>query len=45
VKVQLAGGDIVTASITKEAAEELGLATGNSVTVIVKSSDVILAVE
>jgi molybdopterin-binding protein len=45
VKVQLAGGDVVTSSITKEAAEELGLAAGNSVTVIVKASDVILAVE
>jgi len=45
VKVQLAGGDVVTSSITKEAADELGLAPGNAVTVIVKASDVILAVE
>jgi molybdopterin-binding protein len=45
VKVSLAGGDVVTSSITKEAAEELGLATGSTVTVIVKASDVILAVE
>ena len=45
VKVSLAGGDVVTSSITKEAADDLGLATGSSVTVIVKASDVILAVD
>jgi molybdate transport system regulatory protein len=45
VKVQLSGGDIMTASITKEAAEELGIAKGKSVTVVVKASDVMLAVD
>jgi molybdopterin-binding protein len=45
VKVQLAGGDVVTSSITKEAADDLGLAVGRSVTVVVKASDVILAVD
>ncbi len=45
VKVQLAGGDMDTSSITKEAADELGLSAGASVTVIVKASDVILGVE
>jgi molybdate transport system regulatory protein len=45
VKVQLAGGDVVTSSITKEAADELGLAAGAPVTVVVKASDVILGVE
>jgi molybdopterin-binding protein len=45
VKVQLAGGDIVTSSITKEAADDLGLTTGSAVTAIVKASDVILGVE
>lgn len=45
VKVRLAGGDVVTSSITKEAADELGLAAGNDVVVIIKASDVILAVE
>jgi molybdopterin-binding protein len=45
VKVRLAGGDVVTSSITKEAADELGLAAGRAVTVVVKASDVILAVE
>jgi molybdate transport system regulatory protein len=45
VKVELAGGDVMTSSITKEAADELGLKVGSSVTVIVKASDVLLAVE
>jgi molybdopterin-binding protein len=44
VKVRLAGGDVVTSSITKEAADELGLAVGREVTVIVKASDVLLGV-
>lgn len=46
VKVRLDGGDqIVTASITKEAVEELGLTVGTTATVLVKSTEVMLAVE
>lgn len=46
VKVKLDGGDqIVTASITKEAVEELGLAVGVAATVLVKSTEVMLGVE
>ncbi len=45
VKVTLTGGEVVTSSITKEAADELGLAEGSTVTVVVKASDVILAVD
>ncbi len=46
VKVRLDGGDqIVTASITKEAVEELGLAEGTKATVLVKSTEVMLGVE
>lgn len=46
VKVRLDGGkQIVTASITKEAVEELGLAPGVPTTVLVKSTEVMLAVE
>lgn len=46
VKVRLDGGDqIVTASITKEAVEELGLAEGVAATVLVKSTEVMLGVE
>jgi len=46
VKVRLDGGDqVITASITKEAAEELGLAEGTATTVLVKSTAVMLAVD
>jgi molybdopterin-binding protein len=45
VKVELAGGDLVTSSITKEAAVELNLVEGSEVIVIVKASDVILATD
>ena len=46
VKVRLDGGDqIITSSITKEAVEELGLAEGTPVTVLVKSTEVMLGVE
>jgi len=38
-------GQRIVASITVEAAEELGLAEGTSVTAIVKASDVILATD
>ncbi len=39
------GGQRLVASITVEAARELGLETGTPVTAIVKASDVILAAE
>ena len=46
VKVRLDGGEqVVTASITKEAVEELGLAPGVAATVLVKSTEVMLGVE
>jgi molybdopterin-binding protein len=46
VKVRLDGGDqIVTASITKDAAEELGLTAGQPATVLVKSTEVMIGVE
>ena len=44
VKVDVSGQE-VTAAITKEAAEDLGLAAGVAVTVLVKSTEVMLAVE
>ena len=39
------GGQRLVASITVEAAEELGLSEGSQVTAIVKASDVIVATE
>lgn len=45
VKVTTDGGHPMTASITREAVEDLGLAPGSKVTVLVKSTEVMLAVE
>jgi molybdopterin-binding protein len=45
VKVDLDGGQQITASITKDAVEELGLAVGMAVTVLIKSTEVMLGVE
>ena len=39
-----AGGTRLVASITVEAARELGLAVGSQVTAVIKASDVIVAV-
>ena len=46
VKVRLDGGDqVVTASITKDAAEDLGLQAGQAATVLIKSTEVAIGVE
>lgn len=44
VKIETAPGSIITASITNEAVDDLGLSTGKNVVAIVKSSDVIVGV-
>ena len=46
VKVRLDGSDqIITSSITKDAAEDLGLQPGMPVTVFVKSTEVAIGVD
>ena len=45
VKVTLADGQTITSSITREAAEDLELAAGDQVAVLVKSSEVMLGTE
>ena len=42
IKVDIGGGIIVTANLTEEAIAELGLVTGDTVTVIIKASDVMI---
>lgn len=39
------GGTIVTASITNESVEELGLKTGMAAAAVIKASDVMVGVE
>lgn len=45
VKVDLDGGQQITASVTKEAVDELGLAVGAPVTALIKSTEVMLGIE
>ena len=45
VKVTLKGGQTVTSSVTKEAVDDLGLEVGDRVTVLVKSTEVMLGVD
>jgi molybdopterin-binding protein len=42
VKVELASGLTVFSAITNEAVDELGLAVGDSVSAVIKSSDVMI---
>jgi molybdopterin-binding protein len=42
VRVDIGEGKIVTSSITNEAVDDLALAVGDAVTVVIKSSDVMI---
>ncbi len=42
VKVDIGGGNTVTANITEEAIADLGLSVGDQVTVLIKASDVLI---
>ncbi len=46
VKVRLHGdGQTITAAITRDSASDLGLAPGSAVTVVIKATEVMLAVD
>ena len=45
VRVDIGGGNIITSSITNEAVDELGIKAGDKATVVVKASDVMIAVD
>ena len=44
VKVQVAGGTVLTSSVTLDAVNDLGISEGSEVTLLVKSTDVALGV-
>jgi molybdopterin-binding protein len=45
VKIEIGSGAVITASITNEAVEDLGLAVGKPASAVIKSSDVMVGVE
>jgi molybdopterin-binding protein len=45
VRIDIGNGNIVTASITNESADELGLAGGKTAYAIIKASNVMVGVE
>jgi molybdate transport system regulatory protein len=45
VKVRLMSDEIITAAITSEAAKEMHLAAGIEIRVLIKSTEVILAID
>ncbi|HEX3505194.1 MAG TPA: molybdopterin-binding protein [Xanthobacteraceae bacterium] len=45
VRLEIAPGQVITASITNEAVDELGLKVGAEAIAVVKASDVMIAVD
>jgi molybdopterin-binding protein len=45
VRVEIDGGQTVTSSITNEAVDDLGLKVGSKAVVVIKASDVMIAVD
>jgi molybdopterin-binding protein len=45
VRIEIANGVVITSSITNEAVDELGLKVGSTASVVIKASDVMVAVD
>ncbi len=45
IRVDIGGGQIMTSSITNEAVDDLGIKVKGQVTVVIKASDVMIAVD
>jgi molybdopterin-binding protein len=43
VKVDIGGGNVITSMITVDSVEELGIKEGDDISVVIKSSEVMLA--
>ena len=45
IRVEIGGGQLVTSAITNEAVDDLGLKASSQVTVVIKASDVMIAMD
>jgi molybdopterin-binding protein len=45
VRLDIGGGNIITASITNEAVDDLKLAVGQKASAVIKASDVMIAID
>ena len=45
VRIEIGGGKVVTASITNQAIDDLGLHAGQGAAAVIKASDVMVAVD
>jgi molybdopterin-binding protein len=45
VRIDIGGGKVITASITNEAVDDLGLKAGQDPAAIIKASDVMVAID
>ncbi|MCJ2032058.1 TOBE domain-containing protein [Methylobacterium sp. J-043] len=45
VKIEIANGQVITSAITNESVDSLGLKVGGEAYAVIKSSDVIIAVD
>jgi molybdopterin-binding protein len=45
LRVDIGNGQVVTSSITNESVDDLGIKTGGKAIVVIKSSDVMIAVD
>ena len=45
VRVDIGNGQVITSSITNEAVDDLGIKAGGKGTVVIKASDVMIAVD
>lgn len=45
VRIEIAGGQVITSSITNEAVDELGLKASGTAYAVIKASDVLVAVD
>jgi len=45
IRLEIAAGRVITASITNEAVDELKLKAGDAATAVIKASDVMIAVD